>query len=115
MQANAGIPCHHPKWPMQCPHCSNRADGFCVTVPINRRWDPEAKEMRWWAWGTSGMVCNSCNIAIITNAFGEGVTEAYVRVIIETDIPGLKEIQVVPEPWFDEHCRLPAEEPTKVM
>ncbi len=114
MQARASIPCHHPKWPMQCPHCNCRAEGFSITVPLSQKWDPEAKEMRRWAWGASGMACMQCNIAIIPNEFHKDVSEGYVRALVDADIPGLGQVQVVPTPWFDEHCCLPAEEPAKV-
>jgi len=116
MRAHADpLPCHHPKWPMQCPRCNTLAAGFNVIVPLTRKWDPEAKEMRWWTWGTSGLACLSCNTAILPNTFSEGVTQEYVRALVERDIPGLASIRFVPAPWFDEHCRLPAEEPTKAI
>ena len=114
MRAHADpMPCHHPKWPMQCPHCDKPALGFNVSIPLGQRWNPEAKKMGRWAWGTSGMACLDCNIAIIPQTVSEGITIEYVRAIVEADIPGLTDVQFVPEPWFNEHCRLPAEEPTK--
>lgn len=113
MRANAGLPCHHPKWPMQCPHCGNPADGFNVNVPLRQHWDAEAKEMRMLAWGTTGMACFDCRTAILPNAFSEGITPNYVEALVQSDIPGTLLVTFVPGPWFDEHCRLPAEEPVK--
>lgn len=70
--------------------------------------------MRMLAWGTSGMACESCNIAILPQTVSEGISLDYVRVLVDSDIPGLSAVQFVPESWFDEHCRLPAEEPKNV-
>lgn len=60
------------------------------------------------------MVCFVCHIAILPNEFHEEVSGEYVRVLVESDIPGLAQIQFVPTPCYDEHCCLPAEEPEKV-
>ena len=114
MRANAGTPCHHPKWPMQCPRCDKPALGFNVSIPLRQRWDPEAKEMRMWAWGTTGMACFECNTALMPNTFSESITQEYVRAIVEADIPGLVWVQFVPTPWFDEHCCFPAEKTEEV-
>lgn len=123
MHAHADpLPCHHPKWPRHCPHCDTAALGFNVTVPLEERWDPETKEMRWWAWGASGMACYVCNVVILPDEFTarrsdrEGeihtlVSEAYVRELVMRDVSGIKRIEVVPAAWFEEHCCLPAEGP----
>lgn len=111
MQARASLPCHHPKWPMQCPHCNSSADGFDVTVPLSKHWNEKDQRYGRYAWKVIGMACMSCRIAVLPNKDHKDVSLDYMRVLVETDIPGGLVVQFVPEPWFDEHCRVPAEEP----
>jgi len=114
MHAHAGMPCHHPKWPVQCPKCQKPADGVSVTVPIDRRWDPDSQEMRTWAWGTAGMACFRCNKAIVCAPEKDApVSEQYIRELIKADIPGLLEVDFIDAALFNRACRLPAEEPEK--
>lgn len=110
MHAHASLPCHHPKWPRRCPHCNAPADGFNVTVPLRKKWNPETRRMEWWAWCTSGMACLNCLAVIIPNAFSEGISEDYVRALIQCDL-SLSKIQVVPKDQFERECCLPAEAP----
>ena len=115
MRANAGTPCHHPKWPRRCPKCEIQALGFNVVVPIGRRWDPDAQEMRTWAWGTSGMACFKCNKAILPRPEEGGpVSEEYIHSLVKADLPGLIEVSFVNPDLFQTACCLPAEEPENV-
>lgn len=111
MRARAGMPCHHPKWPMRCPKCRKNALGFNITVPIGRRWDPDSGEQRIWAWSTSGMVCMECNRALVPVPEKDApVSEEYLRALIRGDLPGIIGVTFLSESLFRITCRLPAEE-----
>ena len=106
------MPCHHPKWPMRCPKCAKNALGFVVTVPVERRWDPETKEMQCWAWRTTGVVCFTCMDVIVAwpEDAEKHVSQDYVRVIVRTDLVHIGEVRFVKPSVFNIACRLPAEE-----
>jgi hypothetical protein len=96
---------------VQCPKCREKADGFNVTIPIGRRWNPEKKEMGMWAWGTTGMACIRCNNAIVSWPTSDSdISQEYVRSLVTSDIPGVLEVLFVSAPVFNSQCRLPSEE-----